>query len=69
MLTSANAAVTWPASLGRLAPAAPVLIQAERATLRRLRARYRAGGDRPDARELARLRFIRWLHQTGRLAS
>ena len=50
-------------------PAAPVFARAERATLRQLRARYRAGRDLFDVQELARLRFIRWLHQIGRLAS
>jgi len=52
-----------------VAPAAPAFTQAERASLRRLRARYRAGRDLFDAKELARLRFIRWLYQTGRLAA
>jgi hypothetical protein len=50
-------------------PAAPVFTRAEHATLRALRARYRAGRDLFDAQELARLRFIRWLYQTGRLAA
>ena len=50
-------------------PAAPVFTRAERATLCQLRARYRAGRDLFDVHELARLRFIRWLYQTGRLAS
>jgi hypothetical protein len=49
--------------------AAPVFTRAERATLRQLRARYRAGRDLFDAQEVARLRFIRWLYETGRLAS
>jgi hypothetical protein len=50
-------------------PAAPAFTRAERATLRTLRARYRAGRDLFDHTELARLRFVRWLYQAGRLAS
>jgi len=50
-------------------PAAPVFARAERARLRQLRARYRAGRDLFDVQELACLRFTRWLYQTGRLAS
>lgn len=33
----------------------------------RLRARYQQGADLWDERELAHLRFVRWLVQTGRL--
>ena len=51
------------------APAAPAFTRTERATLRTLRARYRAGRDLFDSKELARLRFVRWLYQTGRLAA
>ena len=49
-------------------PTAPVFTPAQRAALRQLRARYRAGRDLFTAPELARLRFLRWLFQTGRLA-
>ncbi len=48
-------------------PAAPVFTPTQRAALRQLRARYRAGGDLFTAPELARMRFLRWLIQTGRL--
>jgi hypothetical protein len=50
-------------------PAAPAFTLAEQATLRALRARYRAGRDLFDSKELARLHFIRWLYRTGRLAA
>ena len=50
-------------------PAASVFTRAEQATLRELRARYCACRDLFNERELARLRFIRWLYQTGRLAA
>ena len=39
----------------------------ERCALTTLRERYRQGGDHFDERELAHLRFLRWLVQTGRL--
>lgn len=42
---------------------------AERRTLRALRSRYQEDNDRFSDREMARLRFIRWLHQTGRVES
>jgi hypothetical protein len=48
--------------------AAPAFTVAQNVTLRELRARYRAGRDLFDDHELARLRFIRWLYRTGRLA-
>jgi hypothetical protein len=47
-------------------PVATVFTPAEQITLRQLRARYRAGRDLFDAHELAWLRFMRWLYQTGR---
>ena len=34
-----------------------------------LRRRYRVGQDLWDARELAHLRFLRWLHTAGRMES
>ncbi len=34
-----------------------------------LRSRYQQHSDQFSARELDHLRFIRWLHQTGRLVS
>jgi hypothetical protein len=49
--------------------AAPLFTPAECAALRQLRARDRAGRDLFTAPELARLRFLRWLYQTGRLTS
>jgi hypothetical protein len=48
---------------------APAFTPTQRATLRALRARYRASRDVFDSKELARLRFVRWLYQTGRLAA
>ena len=52
-------------------PPAPALTRAELTTFRllRLRARYSVCRDLFDDKELAHLRFIRWLYQTGRLAS
>ena len=50
-------------------PAASVFTRAEQATLRELRARYCDGRDLFSDRELARLRFIRWLYQIRRLSS
>jgi hypothetical protein len=38
-------------------------------TLLRLRRRYHDGQDLWDERELARLGFLRWLRQTGRIES
>ena len=40
----------------------------ERSALQRLRARYQQSADLLTERELAHLRFLRWLAQTGRLA-
>ena len=40
---------------------------AEQQTLRHLHDRYRQGGDLFSAREMDRLRFIRWLCQMGRI--
>lgn len=37
--------------------------------LLRLRARYERGNDRFDDRELARMRFVRWLCETGRIGN
>ncbi len=45
----------------------PPFTEAQWRTLRRLRAHYRQGRDLFNARELARLRFVRWLCQTGHL--
>jgi hypothetical protein len=42
---------------------------AEREALDRLRERYSQGRDLFSDRELARLRFLRWLYHTGRLTS
>jgi hypothetical protein len=42
--------------------------QAELQALVAFRTRDRQAGDRFSARELGYLRFLRWLHQTGRLA-
>lgn len=42
---------------------------AEEAALDELRARYQASRDVFGAQELARLQFVRWLYQTGRLES
>lgn len=41
----------------------------ERSALQALRARYRQDHDLFSTRELAQLRFFRWLHETGRLPS
>lgn len=40
----------------------------EWSTLQRLRARYQQSADLLTERELAQLRFLHWLVQTGRLA-
>jgi hypothetical protein len=50
-------------------PPTPVFTRAQQITLRALRARYSVAGDLFDKTELSRLRFVRWLYQTGRLAS
>ncbi len=42
--------------------------RAERRALRALRARYLQDRDLFSSYELARLHFMRWLYQTGRLA-
>jgi hypothetical protein len=41
----------------------------ELSAMRELRARVRPGQDPGSRRELARLRFARWLYHTGRLQS
>ncbi len=41
----------------------------ERLRLLALRARYQQSRDQLDERELARLRFLRWLYETGRLVA
>ena len=48
--------------------AALVFTLTEQVTLRELCARYQASRDLFDDHEMARLRFIRWLYQTRRLA-
>jgi hypothetical protein len=40
----------------------------ERTSLRDLRNRYRIARDILGAREMARLRFVRWLYHEGRVA-
>ena len=40
----------------------------QRRALRALRERYRQGRDLFSDHEMARLRFLRWLYQGGRLA-
>ena len=47
----------------------PTFTLAERRMLRALRTRYRQDHDLFSKCEHARLSFIRWLYQTGRLAS
>jgi hypothetical protein len=42
--------------------------ETEQAALRRLRLRYQESRDLFNDRELARLRFLRWLHGTGHSA-
>jgi hypothetical protein len=49
------------------APRTRGLTTEERRTLDALRERYRGDRDLFSARELARLRFVRWLVQSGRL--
>ena len=46
---------------------APTLTPAERRALRALRARYHQDRDLFTPTEMARLRFLHWLAQTGRL--
>lgn len=46
----------------------PTFSPAEQHSLRILRARYQLSRDFFSLRELASLRFVRWLYQTGRLA-
>ena len=46
--------------------AASEFTDTERLALWQLRSRYRTSGDLFGQRELARLRFVRWLYQTGR---
>ena len=48
-------------------PMAP-FTRAEQRALRALRARFERNRDIFDSDELARLRFLRWLYRTGRLA-
>ena len=50
-----------------IAPLPQCFSQRERHLLRALRADYQVGRDFLGARELGRLRFIRWLYRTGRL--
>jgi hypothetical protein len=45
------------------------LTSAQLRRLRPLRGRFGVHRDLFDGRELARLRFARWLYQTGRLSS
>ena len=45
----------------------PTFTPAERRMLRALRTRYRQDRDLFGERVRARLRFLRWLYQTGRL--
>lgn len=49
-----------------LAPV-PALTDTERRQLEALRERYQQSGDTLSERELARLRFLRWLYLSGRL--
>lgn len=42
---------------------------AERAAISRLRACYQTAGDALTPSEIARLEFLRWLYQSGRLES
>ena len=49
-----------------LAPV-PALTDTERRPLEALRERYQQSGDTLSERELARLRFLRWLYLSGRL--
>lgn len=46
---------------------APAFTSAERRLLRALRTRYRQDHDLFSESERARLRFLRWLYQSGRL--
>ena len=50
-----------------IGPSVP-FTQGEQRALRTLRARYQQDHDLFSPPELARLRFLRWLVQTGRLA-
>lgn len=47
----------------------PIDTSAEQETLSRHRDRYQQGHDLFTGQELARLRFVRWLYETGRLLS
>lgn len=48
----------------------PVLFTCQEwVALLRLRRRYRNGQDQSDARQRARLSFMRWLRETGRIES
>ena len=51
-----------------IAPLVPFTPE-QHAVLRILRARYQQDHDLFSQQELARLRFLRWLYQTGRLVS
>ena len=51
------------------APTPITFTAAERRALRTLRARYREERDLFSNEELARLRFVRWLVQSDRLAA
>jgi hypothetical protein len=55
--------ITWPVPI----KSAPTFTTAEWEALQVLRLRYQRDRDLFSARELARLRFIRWLRQTRRI--
>jgi len=49
-------------------PTDDIFTSEERSALQRLRARYQQSADLLTERELAHLRFLRWLAHSGRLA-
>ena len=51
------------------APSTAAFTQAERDALSALRSRYFESHDLLSGRELERLRFLRWLYETGRIES
>jgi hypothetical protein len=55
------------AHLSHNAPPAALFTQQEKQALRLLQARYRHDQDLFTERERAQLRFMRWLHRSGRL--
>lgn len=63
--TSALNAAPEPSDISALA----TLTCQEWVALLSLRRRYRLGQDLWSDHELAHLRFLRWLHETGRLGS